>query len=58
MKRFRVLEFSFLTDSELEGKLNNEVSKSEKIIHFTIEKDPNQFSLGKRNVRVVLENIL
>lgn len=58
MKRFRVIEFSFLTDSELEEKLNNEVSKSEKIVHFTIEKDSNQFSLGKRNVRVVLENDL
>lgn len=56
MKRFRVIEFSFLTDSELEEKLNNEVSKSEKIVHFTIEKDSNHFSLGKRNVRVVLEN--
>ncbi len=57
MKRFRIIEFSSSGNTETENKLNQEIKQNEKIIHFSVEKNPNVYSqtINKFIIRAILE---
>lgn len=57
MKRFRVIEFSSAGNAETENKLNQEIKENERIVHFSVVENTNDYSkaLGYLTFRVILE---
>lgn len=57
MKRFRVVQFTSSGNTETENKLNQEIKENEKIIHFSVEKNPNVYSqtINSFIIRAILE---
>lgn len=57
MKRFRVLEFTSLSNKETENKLNQEIKENERIVHFSVEKMTDDYSkaLGNLTYKIILE---